>query len=263
MRFLYIYSLLTLFVLSSCEELIQVNLNEANPKYVIEGDLNDLSSEQFIRVSQTVAFDAPVRSKPIDNATVTVSDDKGKVYTFNSVGNGLYKSSFQPKAKTRYNLKVSVEGEVFESSSYMNSYVDVDSLGIMEDVIFSDTVYSVTLKFEDPRNTPNYYKYNISVNGKDFEFSRVFSDKFNDGLYVTHQVSDSKSEILLGDTVVVERQIIDKPVFNYWNEVLSINPGSAAPANPTSNITNGALGYFSVSSAKRYGFRIKFKEEGN
>lgn len=247
--------------MTSCEEIIHVNLNEANPRYVIEGDLTDLTSEQIIKVSQTVAFDADARNKPIDNATVRVTDDKGIIYTFNSVGAGVYKASFKPKNKTRYNLKVLIGEELFESSSYMNSYIDVDSLGIIEDVIFSDTLYSVSLKFVDPKAQPNYYKYKISVNGGDFSFSRVFSDKFNDGLYVTHQVSDNKNDILIGDSVVIQRQIIDKPVFNYWNEVLSINPGSAAPANPTSNVSNGALGYFSVSSAKKYGIRIQFKEE--
>lgn len=261
MRLLYILAFIICFGLSSCEELIDVNLNDANPRYVIEADLTDLTNDQVIKVSQTVAFEEPVRNKPVNNAVVVVTDDKGTVYYFKSAGNGDYAATFKPKPNTRYDLRVTVDGEMFESSSYMNSYVDVDSLGIIEDVIFSDTVYSVTLKFNDPKDQPNYYKYNVSVNGDDFKFSRVFSDKFNDGLYVTHQVSDNSNDILIGDSVVVRRQIVDKPVFNYWNEVLSINPGSAAPANPTSNITNGALGYFSVSSAKKYGFRIRFKDE--
>jgi len=55
--------------------------------------------------------------------------------------------------------------------------------------------------------------------------------------------------------------VIDKDVFKYWNELQSINPGSAAPANPTSNISNGALGYFSVSSARTYNFFIKSFED--
>ena len=261
MRLIYLYAFIICFGLSSCEELIDVNLNDADPRYVIEADLTDLSNDQIINVSQTVAFDEPVRNKPINNAAVVVTDDKGTIYNFNSIGNGAYKATFKPKTNTRYDLRVTIDGEVFESSSYMNAYIDVDSLGIIEDVIFSDTVYSVTLKFVDPKDQPNYYKYNISVNGSDLKFSRVFSDKFNDGLYVTHQVSDNNNDILIGDTITVRRQIIDRPVFNYWNEILSINPGSAAPANPTSNITNRALGFFSVSSAKKYGFRIRFKEE--
>ena len=242
----------------SCEELIDVNLNDADPRFVIEGDLTDLESEQVIRISQTVAFDAPIRSQPINTAEVLVSDDKGRAYIFESRGNGVYLSRFKPRNKTRYNLKVTIDKEVFEASSYMNSYIDVDSLGIIEDVVFNDTLYSVTQKFVDPKDEPNYYKYNISINGSPFVFSRVFSDKFNDGLFVTHQIAGRNREILLGDSVIVSRQIIDKQVYEYWNELQSINPGSAAPANPKSNISNGALGYFSVSSAKKYGYSIRF-----
>lgn len=258
----YLYSIICIFCLglTSCEELIDVNLNEVDPRYVIEADLNDLTSDQVIYVSQTVAFDEPVRNKAVNDATVVVTDDKGAVFNFSNEGNGAYHANFKPKASTRYNLKVTIGQEVFESSSYMNSYIDVDSLGVVEDVVFTDTVYSLTQKFWDPKDEPNYYKYNMSVNGGDVVFSRVFSDKFNDGLFVTHQISDRNNDLFIGDTVVVYRQIIDKQVYTYWNELQSINPGSAAPGNPTSNITNGALGYFSVSSAKKYGYRIRFAE---
>ncbi|MCA5004868.1 DUF4249 domain-containing protein [Sphingobacterium bovistauri] len=263
MRYLHSFLLIICLGLASCEELIDVNLNDVDPRYVIEGDLTDLSADQVITVSQTVAFDAPVRNKPVENAIVTVTDDKGTIYAFTKSGDGIYRANFKPKALRTYNLKVVIEGEVFAASSYMNSYIDVDSLGVIEDVIFTDTVYSVTQKFMDPKDQPNYYKYKISVNGSDFAFSRVFSDKFNDGMFVTHQISDPNNDIFLGDSVVVNRQIIDKQVFDYWNELQSINPGSAAPANPTSNISNGALGYFSVSSSKRYGYRVRFTATGN
>lgn len=245
--------------LTSCEELIHLDLNAADPRYVIEGDLTDLSNAQIIKVSQTVAFDEARRYNPVENASVVVTDDRGRIYTFQHIGDGRYRATFRPREKGTYNLLVTIEGEEFRASSYVNPYIDVDSLGVVEDVIFSDTLYSVTLKFYDPQDEPNYYKYNISVNGEEFKFSRVYSDKFNDGLYVTHQLSDE--DIRWGDSVVVRRQIVDKPVFTYWNEVQSTNPGSAAPANPTSNISNGALGYFSVSLAKRYGFRVEFERE--
>lgn len=258
MRFLNIILIITSLCLTSCEELIDVNLNEASPRYVIEGDFTNLSNEQTIFVTQTVAFNAPIKSEPINNAIVTVSDDKGASYTFKNEGEGKYVAMFRPQEKTTYKLNVNIDGEVFESSSYMNEYIDVSTLDVVEDIIFSDTVYSVSLKFSEPAGVENFYKYNLSVNGGPFEFSGVFNDKFNDGLRVTHQLSDRRNKIELGDSVVVRRQIIDKGVFKYWNEFLSINPGSAAPANPTSNITNGALGYFSVSSSKKYGVRIRF-----
>jgi hypothetical protein len=39
-------------------------------------------------------------------------------------------------------------------------------------------------------------------------------------------------------------------MFNYWNSLTTttLSNGSAAPANPISNISNNALGYFSAYS---------------
>jgi hypothetical protein len=47
------------------------------------------------------------------------------------------------------------------------------------------------------------------------------------------------------DVIKVAMQDIDKAAYNYFfglNE--NLNQSSATPANPTSNISNGALGYF-------------------
>lgn len=246
------------FTLVSCEDLINLDLNKANPKIVIEADLNDLSSEQVIRVSRTVDFDSPVSSEPVTGATILVKDNMGGEFLFEDQGNGNYRRiDFKPKATVIYSLMVDVEGEVFTSSTRMSPFVPVDSLAIKEETRFDEVYYSVVLKFYDPINRPNYYKYLISVNGGAFKFAAARSDKFNDGLYVGHDLADRDNSLALGDSVIVRRQCVAKEVYNYWNEIQMLNPGSAAPANPTSNISNGALGYFSVSSAKEYGFKIE------
>lgn len=255
----YLIVLFSVFALSSCEEVIDLNLNSANPKYVIEADLNDLTNVQTIKVSQTVDFDEPYPSKPIENATIVVTGTNGREHIFTSVGNGVYKSmNFRPVTNGEYSLKVNIGDEEFVSKTTRVPYVEVDSIGVLKEEVFSKYYFSVTLSFYDPINVANYYKYSCSVNGEPFKFMAVFSDKFNDGLYVTHELSerDDDSKFKVGDTVVVRRECISVDVYNFWNELQSINPGSAAPANPKSNISNGALGYFSVSSAKLYSIEI-------
>ncbi|TDQ79698.1 DUF4249 domain-containing protein [Sphingobacterium yanglingense] len=258
MKLLRFYILMSFaFLLVSCEDLIEVDLNSANPKIVIEADLNDLSNKQMIRVSRTVDFGAPISSEAITGAKVTVADSKGRLFEFVDKGEGLYvKEGFKPVAGLSYNLTVNVEEGVYQSSTKMDVFVPVDSIAIKEETLFSKTYYSVVLKFDDPKDIPNYYKYDIAINGKGFKFASAYSDKFNDGLYVSHQITDRDNSIELGDSVVVRRQCVAKEVYTYWNDIQMLNPGSAAPANPTSNISNGALGYFSVSSAKEYGLRV-------
>ena len=260
-----IYFFASILLFTSCEEILDLDLNSMNPKIVIEADLNDLSNKQSIHISRTVDFDELSSNEPINKASVKVVDrTAGGYYDFIAVGSeGEYIcSNFKPKAGNSYMLYVQIEEDVYTSECVMPAYIPVDSLGISEDEIFGEKKYSVTLKFNDPANVENFYKYKISVNqNPKFEFAAAFNDKFNDGKFVTHQLSDQKNSIELNDTVTVIRSIIDKSVYKFWNDVQSINPGSAAPANPTSNITNGALGYFSVSSSKVFGYRINIKKD--
>ncbi|MEJ5053955.1 DUF4249 domain-containing protein [Sphingobacterium sp. MYb382] len=253
----YFFMLISGFIFTSCEEVIDVNLNDSEARTVIEGQLSDLTSVQQIRVSETVSFSTDRNSKPIDKAVVLVRDDKGGFFTFQYTNNGIYEHrNFKPVAKRTYSLEVRVGEQVFKSTAVMPPYVTVDSIGILEQNVFKDTYYFMTFKFHDPKDVSNYYKYDMSINGKPFAFASTFNDKFNDGLFVTHQVGDFDNDLVQGDSITVRRYCIDKPVYNYWNEYQRTNPSNAAPGNPTSNISNNALGYFSVASAKQYGIRI-------
>jgi len=253
--YLYIIAICALF--ASCEEVIDIDLNEADPRLVIEAQLSDLGTEQRIRVSRTVAFTESINSRPVEDALVTVTDNRGRVFNFDYEENGYYVNrNFRPVATRSYDLLVNVEGERYESSCEMPPYVEVDSVGVLEETIFGDNYYFATFKFQDPANVANYYKYDMSINSAAFRFASALNDRFNDGLYVTHQVSDQNTDIVPGDSVVVRRYCVDRRVYEYWNEFQSTNPGTAAPGNPTSNISNNALGYFSVASVKEFGIRV-------
>lgn len=254
--YIYIFSFLWLF--TACEEVIDIDLNEADPRFVIEAQLSDLEPVQRIRVSKTVAFTASVNSDPVADATVTVTDSRGRVFEFQYENDGYYINRlFMPSAGLDYELLVTVDEEQFTASCTMPRYVEVDSVGVLEEMLFNDTYYFATFKFNDPEGVANYYKYDISINGSAFQFANVLNDKFNDGLSVTHQVSDLDTDLVVGDSISVRRYCIDSRVFDYWNEFQSTNPGSAAPGNPTSNISNNALGYFSVASVQEFGLRIE------
>ncbi|MCI0921268.1 DUF4249 domain-containing protein [Sphingobacterium rhinopitheci] len=260
----YIVVLLSICSLTSCEEVIDLDLNSADPKYVIEANLNDINSTQTIKISKTVNFNEPIPNEPVNNAQVVVIDVAGRAHAFTSNGSGLYTSSnFKPITNGNYSLSVNVDGKEFLSTTTRVPYVEVDSLGILKDEVFNETYYAVTFKFLDPINTANYYKYSYSVNGKPFKFSAVFSDKFNNGLLVTHEITERSDadKFVLGDDVTILRECINVDVYNFWSDLQSINPGSAAPANPKSNISNGALGFFSVSSAKLYNVTITDSSE--
>jgi len=62
------------------------------------------------------------------------------------------------------------------------------------------------------------------------------------------QYNDNKLEA--GDEVTIWLESVDKYVYEYFRTESSEGWQSASPANPTSNISNGALGYFNACSVR-------------
>ncbi|WP_312740782.1 DUF4249 domain-containing protein [Sphingobacterium multivorum] len=254
---LTILALLTV-LFSACEKVIDLELENSEARIVIEANLNDLNVDQLIRVTKTVAFGTDRKSDPISGASVVVRSSANEEITFVYERDGYYRAqNFRVRPGTRYSLEIELEGEYYRSSVTMPTYVAVDSLGISKEKIFTEERYYPTFKFYDPAQVNNYYLYEIAINNSPIRFASTYNDKFNDGKYVTHEISDRTIDLELNDEVRIIRYCIDASVYKFWNEFQSANPGGAAPGNPSSNISNGALGYFSVASAVAYFFKTQ------
>ncbi|WP_313154594.1 DUF4249 domain-containing protein [Sphingobacterium multivorum] len=249
--------LFSLVLFSSCEEKIDLDLNTDSGHVVIDAQLSDASSLQRIRISQSVAFDAKVGSNAVKNATVTVKDNLNQTYLFQHEKDGFYiNRNFKPVVGRKYTLRVGVQKQQFESSSSMPPYVNVDATRIIEKEIAGKTYFFIALSFKDPDKSANYYMYTLSINGKEFRFASTESDQFNDGLQVTHYISDLERSLSPGDKISIRRYCVDVATYNYWNGYQSTNLSTSAPGNPKSNISNNALGYFSVAPVKEYQLAI-------
>jgi len=100
----------------------------------------------------------------------------------------------------------------------------------------------------------NFYQFIEYADDKRFNNGRgnsVFNDRLSDGRYISTVLYDDSTDIKPGVTLTVQLNCIDKPVYNYLQQLLQIsgNGGSfsnPSPVNPVSNISGGALGYFSA-----------------
>ena len=66
----------------SCTKVINVNLNNANPNIVIEGNLNDGPGPYQVKLTQTVNFSDPNFFPPVTGAIVQITDVYGRLYRF-------------------------------------------------------------------------------------------------------------------------------------------------------------------------------------
>src|SRR5690625_62743 len=243
--------------LSYCEDIIDLIVKVAVAKYIIEADIHNLSKKQMIKISQTTRLNDVRLKKGIDQARVQVENSKGQINRFSHIGEGNYINlNFKPVEGERYKLNVNIDGELFTAYSTMPKYVEVDTLGFVEENVFGKEYYFLVVRFQDPLEEANFYKYNMSVNNGAMEFINVSSDKFNNGLNVEHRLSNKDNDLKEGDEVKLTRSTIDSAVYKYWNEYQMTSLASASPGNPTSNISNGALGFFSVRNTEEYEVKV-------
>lgn len=282
-----IFPIVLFLLLVGCGKPVQldVKLKESKAQMNIFGRLDDDSTTiDKIIVQKSVSYLKPADSIYVPTAVVIVKSDKGDNWLFTYAGNGL----FMPPANydgveygVKYTLQVTYEGITYQSTTQMDYSFRGNVLPITKDSTgevdktsnsFEDEPYRVYAFFKDNTTFKNYYYFNAYRNdtlitkaaeNDDRTFVYAFDDKNldNSGVDVPFRLFN---KFKLGDSVKIDLYTIDYNTYKYY-EALSDqtnNSGSifdGPPANIVGNISNGAVGYFYVSSCYRYKFAVKLK----
>ena len=240
--------------LYGCKKLIVVNLKNAVTQIVVTGEVNNRTGPYKVNISKTVNFTSDNNFPAVYGAFVTITQN-GLTDTLTETTQGIYSThSIVGIPGTSYTLYVSLDGQIYTATSVMPQLVSLDSIGFMSGR--NNNIFSVAY-FQDPAGILNYYQFIEYANGKKFSDGRgnsVFDDRLSDGRYISATLYDDSIDIKSGDTLTVQMNCVDKQVYNYLNELQQVSGGggggfsSPTPANPTSNITGGALGYFSANT---------------
>lgn len=250
------YLLILTFVFSACEKVIDVDLNDADPQIVIEGNIDGDNGLAEVKISMTSSYFDTVPGAKISDADVFVTDSDGKRFRFYETGPGIYRSfEMRPRTNAAYKLTVEANAEIYEAESTLKPPVAIDSITWFYDEgnSFFDAGYYLYVYLLDPAETDNYFRIKIYRNGvlkNSSDDLIVFNDRFVNGKKL--EISLLNDPYRINDTITVQLISIDENAYEYFKtftELLNNNPGSAAPANPNTNLSNGALGYFSVWSS--------------
>ena len=241
-----ILTILALIGLFSCEKVIYIDLNEADPQIVIEGIvLND--DESYVKLSKTGSYYQAVDFETISNAYVTVEDEAGNSFIFTESEAGHYiNDSFSGNTEQVYHLKVTVDDLDISSTSTMPKLIPIDSLTYEIEAGRLGFREGMTIKchYTDPSNVDNFYLLKFYQNGEKVSGFEVKSDRIDDGnaTYYSYRLEDYQ----YGDVIDVKFYSIDEANYEYFN--LNSNGGgmrqSAAPGNPESNLIGEAIGIF-------------------
>lgn len=256
--------ILSLFLVTSCEKEIDLDLDDQSGSIVIEGNVTDQAGPYYVKITKSVAFTQTNQYPGIENAKVILSDNTGQTETLLYVGNGMYQTStFAGQSGRTYTLKIQAEGKEYSAKSTMPQAVSFDGLDQDSFAVGGETSYTLLPVFTDPPALGNRYLFNFTVNNKPKKYFSEFADNVNNGMPNQRPIilpNDDGDEpddvkVVIGDTIHVEMNCIDDNVYTFYSALLQLMGGGAGggvtPANPPSNISNGALGYFSAHTVSK------------
>jgi hypothetical protein len=245
----------------SCQKVVSIDLNNANPQMVAEAIVTSAPGPYTVTLSKSGDYFTPSLSfPPVTHALVTIADNAGATDTLKETSQGTYHTSALHGTQGRtYALRIIAEGKEYDAVSTMPASVPIDTL-----VAFhtresdGDLVYNLYVIFKDPPEPGNYYRMNLrvsvpispdSIDGRRYH---LYDDKLSNGNEAAVRIR-MRNHFSTGDTVWVDLLSIDKASYDYFNTLNNIltsdrSPTSLAPANPNTNLTNGALGYFAAYS---------------
>lgn len=258
-RILYI-ALLLWTTGTACRKVIHPQFEaDANAPVVIQATLSDQKDSAIIFISETLTIYAPNVYAGKDGATVSITRDDSLPVPLNPLRNGRYGGHVTTLPGHNYTLNVELEGTTYTAVSKMPSPVPFDSLFITHRNVLGRELRIPTLIFKDPPGEENYYRFVLWVDG--FESTTIFieTDRLFNGNQMTLELldlfTDSNSPTFIDkyDQVMVEMQCISKQTYQYLYQLKesALGQGNTLnPGNPRSNLTGGALGYFSVHTSE-------------
>lgn len=262
---LLIASVLLLF---SCEEVIDIDLNDSEPRLVIEASLNLLKADgapfnSYIRLTTTAHFfddSIPI----VDDAFVEIIDETGRIFYFNHTSNGYYQGIFVPKKDVEYTLKVYYNNEIYTASTHYIGAPALERVEQRNDGGFTGDQIELKVYFTDPADEENYYYFvgsSIKGNRRDVMNDRYFNGNTIFGFYVAEDLApEDEVEFLLYG--------ITEEFHDYMFALLEqtgngSGPFETQPATVRGNIINETnrenypLGYFRISEVSLLMYRVE------
>jgi len=259
------------FILTACEETIKLDLKQSEPKIVIEGLVTDVDGYQSVKITKSAPFYTGGPTPRITDAIVYVTDSDGQEIAFvhnpnsHADSSGIYVPAvpFVGVVGKSYTLHVEAEGKTYEAFDQLEPVIPMDSLKYKvdedekDDPEIAGKYYSVLMFAQEPQDQTNYYLFKFFRNDS-LTYQNDTDIYFSDDKLLGESISGIESPIYYGinDKSRVEMFSLTRKGFVYFSDLSSLlnNDGGgmfgSIPAPPRTNISNGGLGFFQVSSLK-------------
>ena len=250
----YVIASLFTVLFTSCEEVINIDLQDTEPRTVIEAVITDQPGPYIVKLSKSGDYFVPSEYPTISDALIQIADNAGNTEILIETEPGIYlTNTLSGTPGNSYSISITIEDVTYFAQSTMPQPVEIDSLSyeISENMGPGqnlETNYILHCYFQDRMETEDFYRFKVYRNDVLDENIILFKDEFTNGNSIDFEIHRVDS-LQINDLITVELLTLNEQNYNYFSslsDALATGGGfmSDAPANPESNIDNEALGYF-------------------
>lgn len=260
----YILILITSIIfLTSCEDVIEVELPENDPRLIVNGIIRVDETKEFLPIeilfTESSSFFeentiASIESAIINYGTPSQNDPEilegGGVSILTELEPGSGKWVPDPTLESDQRIRVSgiKEGDVFQliietndeqyfaTTTYVKS-VPIDSLEQGDQTLFSGDEIEVIVTFTDRADSDDYYVLDL-----DFGEYLVTEDKFYQGqTFVFSYFYDNNLGLTTSSKIEISLLGADKTFFNYMNQIIVQSGGDQGPFSTPAATVRGNI----------------------
>jgi len=281
---IFFFLIISTLFFTSCEDVIDVDLEEGESQLTVDAWLTDQPENQIITLTFTQPYFNNNEPSPALNAVVNVVDNEGNTYNFTDAdNNGTY--IWTPSTPTEtlckldnsYTLTVVFDGETYQANSTVNRVPQIDSIfyEFRDDELGGGDGYYAALYARDLEGIGDCYWIRTFKNGqylnKPNEINVAFDAGFSEGgnidglIFITPireginpepnpDADEPEAPYAVGDEIRVELYSISQEAFFFFQEVITQLNNGGLFAAPSANVSTNIRNVNPNSSKKPVGF---------
>lgn len=273
MKKIFLLLLPILFLAASCEEVVDVDLDTAPPRLVIDASINwtkgTPGNEQTVKLTTTTGYYTP-QVPVVSGATVFITNSAGTVFDFiEQPGTGNYNcTNFVPVTGDSYTLTVISGGQTYSATETLYPTPEISRIVQENDGGFLNEDIEIRFFYQDDPLADNFYMYRFDTQVLSYPDYDVLDDEFFQGNEMFGIFSDE--DLMPGQQMRIRLYGISERYHNYMMILLSLAEGGAGSgpfqSPPTTlrgnmvnrtNEANYALGYFRLGEVADMTYTIE------
>lgn len=267
--------LLCVVVFSSCEEKIELELDENYTRIVVEGEITTEQKAHLVKLTTSSSYFYNEKAPPVTAAQVSISDDQGNVFEMAEIPDesGMYYTDLLVAGVVGNTYTLIIDGvdvdqdgkdEGYEATEKLLPQLPLDSLTFE----YTETVirggeeikgYAVNIWGQENPTPGDYYQWRYFKNGvletDTISEYAIVDDQLVNGNYIV-EFTVFIAQAQPGDTILVESRSMTKEYYEFivsfmLETVWGGGGFGGPPANIKTNVSNGGLGWFNASFVSR------------